>query len=149
VGKFHLAQINVAQAKDEMDTEVMAGFVSRLDEINAIADQSSGFVWRLQSEEGDATSIRVFNDPLLIVNMSVWEDIESLKSFVYKSFHVELIRDSEAWFNKLGMPHQALWWVTQGLLPTVEEAKQKLEHLQLHGASNVSFNFSKVFKPEL
>ncbi len=81
-----------------MDSETMKGFVDRLDEINNLADNSPGFIWRLQTEEGDATSIKAFDDPSLIVNMSVWENIETLKKFVYKSLHVELIRDRDAWY---------------------------------------------------
>ena len=105
---YHLAQINIAQSKEPMDSRIMKGFVDRLDEINYLADQSPGFVWRLQTEEGDATAIQAFDNPLLIVNMSVWENIESLKKFVYKSLHVELIRDRDAWFNKISEMHQAL-----------------------------------------
>lgn len=144
--KYHLAQINVAAAKAEMDTEIMQGFVSRLDEINALADNAPGFVWRLQSEEGDSTSIRVFDEPLLLVNMSVWESIEELKDFVYKSFHVELIRDREAWFDKMSAAHQVLWWIPKGHIPTVEEAKAKLEYIREHGASEAAFTFGKSFK---
>ena len=145
MGKFQLAQINVAQAKAEMDADAMSGFVSRLDEINQIADKSPGFIWRLQSDDGDATSIRVFDDPLLLVNMSVWDSVEALKTFVYKSLHVELIRDREAWFNKLGTAHQALWWIPHGHIPTTREAEEKLEHIRQHGASQEAFTFSKLF----
>lgn len=146
MGKYHIAQINIAQAKGEMETKIMHGFVSRLDEINAIADTSPGFVWRLQSENGDSTSFRVFNDPLLLVNMSIWETIEDLKTYVYKSMHVELIRDREAWFNKSKSVHQALWWVPAGYIPTLEEAKGKLKHLQKHGATKDVFTFGSSFK---
>jgi hypothetical protein len=145
MGKFQLAQINVAQAKAEMDTDAMSRFVSRLDEINQIADKSPGFIWRLQSDDGDATSIRVFDDPLLLVNMSVWDSVEALKTFVYKSLHVELIRDREAWFNKLGTAHQALWWIPHGHIPTTREAEEKLEHIRQHGASQEAFTFGKLF----
>ena len=96
----HLAQINIALARSEMTGDIMSGFVARLDEINALADISPGFIWRLQSDEGDATTIRVFDDPLLLINMSVWADIESLKNYVYRSAHVELIKDRDAWFKK-------------------------------------------------
>ena len=143
--KYHIAQINVADALAEMDTEIMHGFVSRLDEINALADAAPGFVWRLQSEDGDSTTIRVFQNPLLLVNMSVWETIEDLKNYVYKSFHVELIRDREAWFSKMGKPHQALWWVPAGHIPTVEEAKKKLELIREHGPSKEAFTFGRPF----
>ncbi len=143
--KFQIAQINIAKAVDEMDSETMQGFVSRLEEINALADSAEGFVWRLQTEEGDSTSIRVFNDPSLIVNISVWENIEALKSFVYRSIHVELIQDREAWFSKMAEVHQTLWWIPEGHIPSVEEAKQKLEHFKQHGATQQSFTFGKPF----
>ena len=143
---YQLAQVNLAQAKAEMDSEIMTDFASRLDEINTMADEASGFVWRLQSEEGDATSIRVFSDPLLLVNMSVWDDVDSLKNFVYKTVHVELIRDREAWFDKLEAMHQALWWVPEGHIPTTEEAQQKLESLRKNGPSQDVFTFGKSFE---
>lgn len=146
--KHQLAQINIGQANDSMDSGTMQGFVDRLDEINSIADNAPGFIWRLQSEEGDATAIRAFDNPLLLINMSVWEDIESLKAFVYKTFHVELIQDRDAWFGKILQAHQALWWVPAGHIPTVEEGKQKLEYLQQHGASKMAFTFAKPQDPD-
>jgi hypothetical protein len=146
--KYQLAQINIAQAQDSMDSETMQGFVDRLDEINSIADNAPGFIWRLQSEEGDATSIRAFDNPLLLINMSVWEDIESLKAFVYKTFHVELIQDRDAWFGKMLQVHQALWWVPAGHIPTIEEGKQKLDYLQQHGPGATAFTFAKPQKPD-
>ena len=124
----------------------MKGFVARLDEINSLADKSPGFIWRLQTEEGDATSIQAFDDPSLIVNMSVWENIEALKKFVYKSQHVELIRDRDAWFNKILNAHQTLWWVPIGHKPSVNEGKEKLAFLQLKGPSKEAFTFSKPFE---
>ena len=143
--QYQLAQINIAQAKDEMDTETMSGFVNRLDEINALAEQSEGFVWRLKSDNGDSTSIRIFDDPLLLVNMSVWDDIESLKNYVYKSLHVELVRDREAWFDKIKATHQALWWVPSGHIPTTQEAKEVLELLRKNGPSQKAFTFGRAF----
>ena len=143
VSKYHLAQMNIAKARDAMDSETMRGFVERLDEINELADRSPGFVWRLQTEAGDATAIRAFDDPDLIVNMSVWEDIESLKQYVYRSVHVDLIRDREAWFHKTPGAHQVLWWVPQGHRPSVEEGKNRLLHLQEHGPSDKAFTFAR------
>lgn len=131
-----------------MESELMQSFVDRLDEINQLADQSPGFVWRLQTEEGDATSIQSFDDPALIVNMSVWESIEGLKQFVYKSMHVELIRDRGAWFNKMTKMHQVLWWVPEGYIPTLEEGRQKLEYLQQNGPSKEAFTFAKSYDAE-
>ena len=143
---YHLAQINIAKAQGSMDSEVMKGFVDRLDEINNLADKSPGFVWRLQTEDGDATSIQAFDDPSIIVNMSVWENIETLKNFVYKSLHVDLIRDRDAWFNKIINAHQVLWWIPVGHIPSVSEGKEKLELLELKGPSSEAFTFSEPFQ---
>jgi hypothetical protein len=143
----YLAQINVALARADMSSAVMTGFVSRLDEINRLAENARGFVWRLVGDGADATSIRAFDDPLLLVNMSVWEDLESLKSYAYKSAHVDLIRDRDAWFHKLPEAHQALWWVSAGHIPTVREGKAKLEHIRAHGPSPEAFTFARSFPP--
>lgn len=145
MGKYHLAQINIAKARDAMDSETMKGFVDRLDEINALADKSPGFIWRLQTEEGDATSIQAFGDPALIVNMSVWEDIDSLRHYVYKSVHVELVRDRDAWFSKILQAHQTLWWIPAGHIPSVEEGKEKLQYIDRNGPTENAFTFAKPF----
>ncbi|MBB1489426.1 DUF3291 domain-containing protein [Oceanospirillum sediminis] len=142
---YQLAQINIARAVAGLESEQMAGFVARLDEINALADQAPGFVWRLQSEAGDATSFRVFDDPLILANMSVWQDIGSLKDYVYKSLHVELIRDRDAWFKKMTKAHQALWWIPKGHIPSLEEGKEKLEYLAQHGPGPSVFTFARAF----
>ena len=143
--KYQLAQINIATARDSMDSETMRGFSERLDEINALADQFPGFVWRLQTEDGDATSIQAFDDPSLLINMSVWEDLDSLKKYVYKSAHVELLRDRDAWFGKIVAAHQALWWVPAGHIPTLEEGKERLAHLDQHGPGERAFTFAKPY----
>lgn len=145
MAEFQLAQINVAQAVADMEAEIMTGFVSRLEEINALADQAPGFVWRLQSEQGDATSISAFDDALMLINMSVWDSIESLKAFVYRSVHVELIQDREAWFSKMAVSHQALWWISAGHTPTEEEGKEKLAQIRTHGPSQQAFTFGRPF----
>jgi hypothetical protein len=145
--KYQLAQLNIADSRGARDDKIMKGFVDRLDEINAIADSSAGFIWRLQTEDGDATTIQAFDDPLLLVNLSVWNDIDSLKNFVYKSLHVELIQDRDAWFKKMRASHQALWWIPEGHIPSVEEAKEKLAYLQANGPSEVAFTFSRSFDP--
>ncbi|MDN3638210.1 DUF3291 domain-containing protein [Simiduia curdlanivorans] len=146
--RYCLAQINIARARDSMDSETMAGFVERLDEINGLADAAPGFIWRLQTADGDATSIQAFDDPKLIVNMSVWADRDSLRNYVYKSLHVELIRDREAWFEKIAIAHQALWWLPQDHIPTVEEGKARLQHLEDYGPTAHAFTFAKYFEPE-
>jgi len=140
---FHIAQVNVAQAKADMASDLMQGFVSRLDEINALADRADGFIWRLKEDSGSATAIRVFDDPLLLINMSVWANLDALKHYVYKSLHVDLIKDRDAWFNKLGQSHQALWWIPVGHIPNVEEAQKKLEYIRKFGPSAEAFTFAK------
>jgi hypothetical protein len=140
---FHIAQVNVAQAKAGMASDLMQGFVSRLDEINTLADGADGFIWRLKEDSGSATAIRVFDDPLLLINMSVWANLDALKHYVYKSLHLELIKDRDAWFNKLGQSHQALWWIPVGHIPNVEEAQKKLEYIRKFGPSAEAFTFAK------
>ena len=142
---YQLAQINIARARAPLDSDTMKGFADRLEEINALAESSPGFVWRLQTEEGDATAIHAFNDPDLIVNMSVWEDLESLKHYVYKSVHVDLVRDREDWFSKLSRAYQALWWIPAGHIPSLEEGKEKLEKIEKHGPGEQAFTFARSF----
>ncbi len=142
---FWLAQLNVALAKEEMDSPVMQGFVSRLEEIDSLADHAPGFVWRLQTEEGDSTLIRVFGDPLMLVNLSVWEDVEALRQFVFKTLHVELLKNRAEWFRKMDTNHLVLWWIPHGHIPSVEEAKEKLEYIRQHGPSQAAFNLARPF----
>ena len=143
--RFHLAQVNIAQLLAPLDDPQLAGFVARLDEINALADGSDGFVWRLQTEAGDATSLRVFDDDRLLVNLSAWRSVEALQQYVYRTVHAELIRQRAAWFERLGRPHYALWWIPAGTLPTVDEAKRRLAHLDAHGPSPQAFQFHRRY----
>lgn len=110
-----------------------------------MTEKSEGFVWRLKEDSGDATSIRVFENPLMLVNMSVWENVEVLKKYVYKSDHVDLIRDRDAWFHKLQEMHQALWWVPVGHIPSVTEAKARIDHIRSNGPTPFAFTFAKNF----
>ena len=144
---YHVAQINIAQMVDAINSETMSGFVARLDEINALADGAPGFVWRLQTEVGDATALRPFPDDFMIVNMSVWDSVESLREYTYKTVHVEYVRRRKEWFEKLDQPIYALWWQPAGQLPTVAEAKTRLDHLIQHGDSPTAFTFGKPFPP--
>jgi hypothetical protein len=142
---YQLAQINIGRALAEMNDPLMHGFVSRLAEINKLAEESPGFVWRLQTPEGDATALRCFPDPLMIVNLSVWESLEALKDYTYKTLHATLLKDRKAWFEQLEQPHLVMWWVPAGHIPTIEEAKEKLELLSKHGPTAEAFTFSKAF----
>ncbi len=143
--RYHLAQINIAQAKDSMESPVMAGFVERLDQINQLAEQSKGFVWRLKTEQGDATGIKAFEDERLIINLSLWQNLDSLKYYVYQSMHIELIQHRKNWFNKMNSKQLALWWIPEGSIPTIDEGKRKLQYLQNHGPSASVFTFAKPY----
>ena len=142
---FHLAQVNIARMLGPLDGPVMAGFVTRLDEINALADASPGFVWRLETAEGNATALRPYDDERILFNMSVWETLEDLRQYVYRSAHTELIGRRKDWFDKFERPYLALWWVPAGHIPTVAEAKQRLELLQERGETAEAFTFKKTF----
>lgn len=148
VTRFHLAQVNIARMRAPLESEVMYGFRSQLARINEIADRSAGFVWRLQSEAGDATAIRAFDDPLLLVNMSVWGSLEALHAYVYKSAHLALLRGRREWFEPLvGRAGLALWWIPAGREPTLDEAKERLALLQTRGPTAAAFTFREPFPP--
>lgn len=142
---YHLVQFNVARMRAPIDSPVMEGFVSQLERINAIAEQTPGFVWRLQTAEGDATALRPYDDPMLLVNMSVWESLAALHGYVYKSPHVGPLRERKSWFETPTEPILVLWWVPAGHTPTVDEAKTRLDHLRAHGPTAQAFTFRHAF----
>ena len=146
---YHLAQLNIGRMLAAIDDPIMAEFVANLDRINALADGASGFVWRLQSDSGNATEFRPFADEMLIVNMSVWESLETLKDYVYKSAHAEIMRNRRQWFEKMDEVFTVLWWIPAGTIPTVEEAKARLESLRQHGETPYAFSFRRSFASEI
>jgi hypothetical protein len=139
--RHQLAQVNIGRIVGPLDSEVMADFVAQLDEINALAERSPGFVWRLK----DATGVQAYEDLLVLVNMSVWESVEALQQYVYKSAHAGVLRDRAKWFEKPAEAHMAMWWIDAGHTPSVVEARERLEHRQKWGDSAVAFSFSKIF----
>lgn len=143
-GDYQLAQLNIAAMKGPADGPVMASFVAQLDELNTLADEAPGFVWRLQSEDGDATSIRAFGDRVL-VNMSVWASVQALRDYAYGGRHLEVLRDRREWFEGATRPYQVLWWVPAGHTPSIDEAKRRLEHLERRGPTAEGFTFQQVF----
>ena len=142
---YHIARVNIGRIKAPLEDLVMKGFVSRLSEINALADRSPGFVWRLQSPAGNATYIRPYDDDRLLMNMSVWETIEALREYVYRSVHVELLRQRHSWFENSRGIYAALWWVPEGHIPSIDEAKQRLAYLEDNGPTQYAFTFKSVF----
>ena len=145
----HLAQINIGRMRAPLDTPVMADFVAQLDEINALAEASPGFVWRLKGEGNDATSLRPFDDDFIIVNMSVWESLDDLRAYVYKSAHTAVMRRRREWFEQFESAYVVLWWVEAGHIPTVGEAKERLQHLDAHGPTAEAFTFKQPFAPSI
>lgn len=146
--KFHIAQVNIGRIKAPLEDPVMAGFVAKLDEINALADRSPGFVWRLQNETGNATYLRPYDDDRILFNMSVWESVEQLKNYVYQTAHAELLRQRQHWFEQFEGVYLALWWVPAGHIPSINEAKKRLAYLEQHGASQYAFTFRKILPPD-
>jgi hypothetical protein len=143
-----LAQLNVARARARLEEPVMDGFVSRLAEINMLGEASPGFVWRLTDELGsNATAIRAFDDPLVIVNLTVWTGIDELAAFAYRTRHAELFRARRDWFGPFGGPSLVLWWVPAGHRPTIEEARARLDHLAAHGPTAHAFTIKARFEP--
>ena len=148
MANYRIAQVNIGRIRVQLDDPLMAGFVARLDEINALADNSPGFVWRLQTPEGNATYLRPFGDDRMLLNMSVWESVEALKQYVYQTAHAELLKQRQQWFEKLSAVYVALWWVPAGHLPGIDEAKKRLAHLDAHGATQFAFTFKTIYPPD-
>ena len=143
--RYHLAQLNVARAVAPFEDPVMRDFMDRLDEINHLGDSSPGFVWRLQGEGGTSTEIKVSDDPLYIVNLTVWESIEALHDFAYRSEHKSVFKRRFDWFERRAGASVCLWWQPAGTIPTVEDAERRLRHLDDHGPTPEAFTFKQRF----
>jgi len=139
-----LAQLNIASLKAPLDSPELKDFVDNLDRINALAESSPGFVWRLVGDGNDATSLRPLGDNVL-VNMSVWRDVASLKSYVYQSAHTQIMKRRREWFTRMGEAHMVLWWVADGHQPNVAEAVARLKLLRERGPTPEAFTFGEAF----
>ena len=146
--KYHLAQLNIARMTGvDINDPIMVDFVNQLDEINILGEKSEGFVWRLKDDSGSATDFNPYDDVQVIVNMTVWENVENLENFAYKSRHVEVMKRRREWFQKYGKAAFVLWWIPAGHIPTLEEANGRLEFLQKNGATAYAFDFKNRFLP--
>ena len=145
VAGYQLAQLNIARMKESLDSPSMADFVGNLDRINALAERSAGFVWRLKDESGSAVAIRGFGDEY-VVNMSVWEDVASLSSYAFRSDHVEIMRRRREWFHPMAEVYAVLWWIPIGHRPSVVEARERLDYLREHGATEYAFTFKQPYQ---
>ena len=144
---FELAQVNIGRAVAALESPRLADFMANLDRINALAERSPGFVWRLQSDSGNATDIQVSDDPRLIINLSVWESVEALAGFAYRTAHSKIMARRAEWFERMERPYLALWWVPAGHRPDVAEAMAKLDRLAERGPSPEAFTFETRFPP--
>ena len=142
---FHLAQINFARMLAPLEDPIMADFVALRDEINRLGDAAPGFVWRSQSSESNEMAIRIFDDTYLLVQLSVWESVEALYTFAYRSQHATVMSRRREWFERIGTPFLALWWIPAGTIPTPEEGKARLEYLTERGPSLYAFSFKERY----
>jgi hypothetical protein len=147
VSLFQLAQINIGRLAAPLDAPQLRDFVDNLDRINALAESSPGFVWRLKGEGNDATDLKAFADPMIITNMSVWTDMGALADFVYRSDHIAIMRRRREFFEVPSEPFMALWWTPAGEVPTVADAIERLERLRRDGPTQFAFSFREPFPP--
>jgi hypothetical protein len=142
---MHLAQLNIAKTKYPLDSPELKEFVDNLTPVNQIAEDSEGFIWRLQEEAGDATSINAFSDPSIIVNMSTWVSTDALKNFMFRTHHRDFLRRKSEWFDNIAQDSYVLWWVPEGYIPTIEEAIARLNYLRDNADSPYAFTFKSNF----
>ena len=147
MGPYHLAELNIAISRGDPGSPVMAEFMAALDRINALAESSPGYVWRLQTDDGNATAYRAFDDERTLLNLTVWEDVDSLADFVYRSGHVEVMRGRAKWFERMVEAYLVAWWVPAGHHPTVTEAEERLRHLRANGPTPQAFTLRRSFPP--
>jgi hypothetical protein len=143
---FHLAEVNVARLVAPLDSPLLTGFVSRLDEVNALAEAAPGFVWRLVDDAGqNATAMPIYEDTRIIVNLSVWTSIEALRAFTYSGAHLEVYKQRREWFSLMKDAAMVMWWVPAGHRPDVAEARERLDHRRAHGPTAFAFPFGAPF----
>lgn len=141
---MHLAQLNIGRLRYPVDDPRNADFVDNLDRVNAIAERMPGFVWRLVGEGNNALDVRPFEDPMMAVNMSVWESAEDFERFVWQTVHKRFYNRKAEWFEAPAARHLVMWYVEAGSIPTLAEAKARLEHLERHGDSDHAFGWSHL-----
>ena len=144
---MHLAEVNVARLRYPLADPRAADFVDNLDRVNALAEASDGFVWRLKDETGNATQISAYDDPAIIINISVWRSVEALEAFAYETIHRRFVQRRKEWFELFGAPYLALWWVEEGAFPDAAEGRRWLAHLERFGPTPFAFTFKRRFPP--
>jgi heme-degrading monooxygenase HmoA len=149
---FELAQVNIGRLRAPLDSEQLAGFVELLDPVNEAADSSPGFIWRLQTEDGNATAVHAFEwdragSAGVLVNMSVWESVEALAAYVYSDTHRQVLRRRREWFARMAEAQAALWWIPRGHTPMTDEAEERVIHLREFGPTPFAFTLKEHFPP--
>ncbi len=143
---WHLAQFNVAKIRYPLEDPRMAEFVDNLDRINGLGDASPGWVWRYSTDSGNSMDERIFDDPDIALNFTIWEDVDSLRAYTYKSDHKDFLRRRREWFVDMPeWPIVVMWWVPAGTIPTLAEAKLRLEQLRDHGPDQDAFTFRQTY----
>jgi heme-degrading monooxygenase HmoA len=150
---YVIAQVNIGRLVAPLDSPQLAGFVANLDSVNAVADAAPGFVWRLQTEDGNATALRGFEQDAMgapggvLINMSVWESVEALAAYVYGDAHRAVLRRRREWLERMKDAYTTLWWILRGRLPTIREAEDRVRHLRAHGPTPRAFTLRVHFPP--
>ena len=150
---YVLAQVNIGRLVAPLDSPALADFAAALDPVNAVADAAPGFVWRLQTEDGNATALRAFEqdadgaDGGILINMSVWESVEALAGYVYGTAHIAVLRRRREWFERITDAYAALWWIPRGHIPTIYEAEDRVRQLRAHGPTPHAFTLREHFPP--
>lgn len=145
---FHLCHLNIGPALAPLHDAKMASFVENLERINEAAYASPGFVWHLKIDIYNPEDLALYGEPGLLFNLSVWESLEALKYYTYQGVHAQMLQRKGEWFGEMQGASYVLWWLPEGELPTLEQAKQRLAHLNQHGPSEFAFTFKNVFVPE-
>jgi hypothetical protein len=145
MSRFYVAQVNIAEPVEPLTSQRLADFMDLLAPVNATADAAPGFVWRLQGDDGDATSMSIFDDGQLIVNMSVWESLEAYADFVFTGMHVQVMRRRREWFSLLREPYTTVWWVPSDTRPTIADAEARLSSLRQNGPTPFAFTLKQPF----
>jgi hypothetical protein len=147
VDQYHIAQLNISRLSAPLDSPQMKEFVDFLEPVNKFAEESPGFIWRMKGDNGEASSLMAspFSDPMIVTNLTVWADIPSLQAFVYQSVHRYFLQSRRQWFDRVEGGQVVMWWVPRGEIPTLEDAKVRLERLDRDGPTPSGFTFHKAF----
>jgi Domain of unknown function (DUF3291) len=148
---YVIAQVNIGRLVAPLDSPRLADFAGQLDAVNAVADAAPGFLWRLQTEDGNSTALRAFEEDAegadggILINMSVWESVEALAAYAFGGAHLAVLRRRREWFERFKDVYTAAWWIPRGHVPAIGEAEDRLKHLRAHGPTPYAFTLKVHF----